>query len=524
MRVAVVGGTGFLGRHVSRALVLAGHRVTALSRSKPATPQDGVEHRAFDAVTGTPSHALGGVDAVVNLVGIKRESGQSFEQAHVGVVLALARAMAAAGIDRLVHVSVADPRPSPSEPYMDTKVRGETAVRESGLRFTILRPGVVYGEGDDVVRNLAAGIRHLPLFPAPGGGRAPIQFVDVQDVAAAVVASLDPERAALAEGATLDVVGPDRLDMRVALARTAEAVGLSAVPVPAPVPLLRPAAALMERALADPPLTRSQLGMLGRGMVGDVTHTRALLGRDPSPMSVARLREIDISGSDRPLFGLSLRPVWSRRHLADLAPLRDRAPTLAWFVPLAVGLLLATVLVSHDVWVRMLLANAVLLPLAVVGLRLPLGELLKPTPERVVWGVGTGLALYPAGWAVLAAMDPLWPDLRALLEELYRWIARPEAWTYLALPFVVFVEDVAWRVGIAFPLAARGRPELAILVSGLAFGAAHLNVAHPVLALAALLCGCFWAFVALRTRSLLAPFLSHLLWDVLVAWVAPYGG
>src|SRR5206468_7022434 len=139
--VAVVGGTGFLGRHVVRALQNAGFSVSALSR-----------RNGFDALHPNPESlgALRGMDAVVNLAGIKREDGnQTFQGVHVELLRTIISTMKTAGIRRLIHVSVVVARPAPDLPYHDTKWKGEEIVRASGLDYTILRPGVIYGEGDD---------------------------------------------------------------------------------------------------------------------------------------------------------------------------------------------------------------------------------------------------------------------------------------------------------------------------------------------------------------------------------------
>src|SRR5262245_36338504 len=104
--VAVIGGTGFVGRHVVAALQNAGHTVRALSR-----------RNGFDALR-PDIEAFQGVDAVVNLAGIKREEGnQTFHAVHVDLLKALVTTMKAAGIRRLVHISVVVARPSKALPY-----------------------------------------------------------------------------------------------------------------------------------------------------------------------------------------------------------------------------------------------------------------------------------------------------------------------------------------------------------------------------------------------------------------------
>src|SRR5258706_5487520 len=115
--IAVVGGTGFLGRHVVEALLKEGYLVRALSR-----------RTGFDALRPNPGD-FRGVDAVVNLAGIKREEGgQTFQVVHVDLVRRLVEEMQAAGVRRLVHISVVVARPAADLPYHDTKWKGEEIV------------------------------------------------------------------------------------------------------------------------------------------------------------------------------------------------------------------------------------------------------------------------------------------------------------------------------------------------------------------------------------------------------------
>src|SRR5579859_5285748 len=115
--IAVVGGTGFLGRHVCAALRDAGRSVRVLSR-----------RNGCDARTIQPDQ-LRGCEAVVNLAGIKREvKDQTFQAVHVDLVARLIDAMKAAGVRRLIHISVVVARSDPALPYHDTKWKGEELV------------------------------------------------------------------------------------------------------------------------------------------------------------------------------------------------------------------------------------------------------------------------------------------------------------------------------------------------------------------------------------------------------------
>ena len=130
------------------------------------------------------SKLLRGSDALINLVGIKREEGtQTFARVHVDATRRLLATAKALGLRRFVHVSVVCSRPDARSGYHDTKWRAEQLVRASGLEFTILKPAVVYGPGDDMVTHLVKMIRFAPVFPVVGRGDAILQPVHVQDVA-----------------------------------------------------------------------------------------------------------------------------------------------------------------------------------------------------------------------------------------------------------------------------------------------------------------------------------------------------
>src|SRR5258708_6424786 len=301
--IAVVGGTGFLGRHVCSALQEAGWTVRALSR------RNGCDARSIDP------DKLRGCEAVVNLAGIKREQGtQTFQAVHVDLVARLVAAMLTAGIRRLIHISVVVARPDSALPYHDTKWKGEELVRAGGLDWTILRPGVIYGLGDDLLSHLSLMLRIAPVFPIVNAGRSPMMPVHAGDVAKGVVGALrHPETS----GKTVEIVGPERLVLRDVVGRVAEAMGLPVWICPTPVGLMKIPVSVMEATMTQPLSTPAQLAMLVEGLAGDPSPARQLLGLEPSPFTPERLRPLLAAGHHLPqreispltglgLFGLSV--------------------------------------------------------------------------------------------------------------------------------------------------------------------------------------------------------------------------
>jgi uncharacterized protein YbjT (DUF2867 family)/membrane protease YdiL (CAAX protease family) len=528
MRVAIAGGSGFVGRHLAARLVADGHAVVSLARRAGAegclSVRDDrvgqIETVQIDLAgdASALAAALAGCDAVVNLVGVKTARGQSFAAAHVEAVTRLTGACAAAGVRRLVHVSVAGVREDPRRPYLDSKWRGEQAVMASGLAWTIVRPGVIHGAGDDFVTQLVSMLRHAPVFPAPGGGAAMLQPVAVEDVAAAIAEALRrPETA----GQCLDVVGPERLPMRAWVDRVAASLGLRVWQVPLPAPLLAPAVAVLEALLPAPPLTRAQLGLLSEGVTGELAHTRALLGDEPRALTTARIGEL--AAGVGPWLGVSLRMVWDDAGRAQLrAHARDVA-RLGLLVPLAALLIAGLRASTPDIWRCMVLANLVLIPAALLGLRLPWRALLRPRLRHLAFGTAAAAVLYGLGWLGAQGLRALSPGLMAQAGELYAWGGVLPLTTALpVLLLIVCGEELFWRAGVALPVAGRFGPWWGCVASGVAFTLAHLYVGPPVLWLAAFGCGFAWAWMVVRTRSVVPGLVCHYLWDVAVIFVAPY--
>lgn len=209
-KVLVLGGTGFLGRHVCEQLNRLGIRVTVPTRrmihgrSVQMLPQvDVIEADIHD--DAQLQRLLPGHDAVVNLIAILHGNAKRFEAIHVDWPQRLARAMAVTGVSRLIHVSALGANVDGPSLYQASKARGEAVLRTSPLALTVLRPSVLFG-ADDRFLNLFARLQQvLPCVPLAGAATR-FQPVWVGDVAQAVVNSLlNPDTA----GQTFECVGPD---------------------------------------------------------------------------------------------------------------------------------------------------------------------------------------------------------------------------------------------------------------------------------------------------------------------------
>lgn len=266
----IFGGSGFIGRQVVQRLARQGYEVRIAARDTEAAARlrplgdvgQIVPVSASVSDDASVARAVAGADVVVNLVGIlfERKAGD-FARIHAEGAGRIARAAAAAGARRLVHISALGADPESPSLYARTKAQGEAAVREAFPTATILRPSVVFGP-DDQFFNRFAGLAALPVMPVIEGGTR-FQPVYVGDVADAVMAAIDRGDAA---GRTYELGGPRVMTMREVLEFVLEHTHRRRPLVPLPHGLVALQARLGEW-LPTPPLTRDQLLLLSRDNV-----------------------------------------------------------------------------------------------------------------------------------------------------------------------------------------------------------------------------------------------------------------
>jgi len=254
-----------VGGEVIRRLVAAGHEVRALARAsaraRAAQFPPGVTRAEGDALDPDLEKHLGGIDAVVHLVGIIREAppAVTFERLHFEVTANALRAMKAAGVSRIVHMSALGAGPDSTTGYFKTKWRAETMVRESGLRWTVMKPSVIFGPGDEFLNMLSDQVRKLPVVPVIGDGRYRLQPVAVADVAEGFARALALPSA---EGRAFEIGGPREYTYNELLDAVARRTGRRPpVKVHVPLALMRPVIRALER-FSFFPITVDQLAML----------------------------------------------------------------------------------------------------------------------------------------------------------------------------------------------------------------------------------------------------------------------
>ncbi|MGH3066204.1 MAG: NAD(P)H-binding protein [Gaiellaceae bacterium] len=202
----VTGAFSFTGRHIAELLLTRGRRVRTLARHlDPAHPLAGKVDVASLAFDESLADSLRGADTLYNTYWVRFERGEATFDRAVENSAALFRAAAAAGVRRIVHVSVANPDLRSPFPYFRGKAQTEQALGGIGVSHAIVRPTLVFGPEDILVNNIAWGLRHIPVFLIGADGCGEVQPVSVRDTASICV-----EAGVREDDVILDAAGPQR--------------------------------------------------------------------------------------------------------------------------------------------------------------------------------------------------------------------------------------------------------------------------------------------------------------------------
>lgn len=265
--VLILGGTGFVGRHLCEKLHRQGWRLTVPTRR--LANATAVQHLPRVTVVQADVHdpaqltdLLKGHDAVVNLVAILHGDEAAFERTHVNLPRTLAQACLDSGVRRLVHISALGASLDGPSRYLRSKARGEEALRRAGLELTILRPSVIFGAGDRFLNLFAQLQESAPIVPLAGAS-AKFQPVWVEDVAQAVVNSLIDQRLPQSSvGQTFDCAGPSVYTLADLVRLAGRCSGHPRPVLPLPAALGYPMARLMELGPGQPLMSRDNLASM----------------------------------------------------------------------------------------------------------------------------------------------------------------------------------------------------------------------------------------------------------------------
>ncbi len=280
MNILLCGATGFVGQHIEAALLQAGHSVIRGVRYPRGVRDISVDYRN-DIHIRTWLPRLDGIDAVINAVGVLRDSpSQPMSVLHDAAPRALFAASAQLGIKRIVQISALGVGTGITVPYMISKQAADDFLQTLNLDWAILRPSVIYG-ADGASTKMFMRLAMLPLFMLPGAGKQMVQPVHVDELALAIVHLLALPAGTQPLRSVIDCVGPDPVSMATLISSYRTQSGRpSPTILNVPAPLLWLMAKLGDRIPAIP-LGSDTLTMLNAGSTGDPRRYSTLLGRTP---------------------------------------------------------------------------------------------------------------------------------------------------------------------------------------------------------------------------------------------------
>jgi uncharacterized protein YbjT (DUF2867 family) len=265
--ITVFGGSGFIGRHLVRALAKRGHRIRVAVRRpdlaghlQPLGTVSQIQPiQANLRYPNSVAAAIKDADSVINLVGILAENGhQTFSSVQAEGARAVAQACKNAGINNFVQISALGANSDSTSIYAQTKAYGEQIAQELVPNATIIRPSIVFGPEDNFFNQFASLARVLPILPLIGGGETKFQPVFVGDVADLITRVIDAEAQ---QGKTYELGGPDVMSFKDILQYILDVTGRKRLLLPLPFPVAMMQAAIMEW-LPGQMLTRDQVRLL----------------------------------------------------------------------------------------------------------------------------------------------------------------------------------------------------------------------------------------------------------------------
>jgi len=251
VRVAITGGTGFVGRHVAERLDPSD--VVIISR------RAGIDVTDVEAL----ATAFEGCDVVVHSAGINRELGeQTYQRIHIEGTARVVEAARRAGVRKIIMLSFLRARPDCGSPYHESKWAAEELIRGSDLDYTILKAGMIYGRGDHLLDHLRHTVHSIPLFATVGFREKPIAPVPIEDLTDIVIAAVDGRM----PRATVSVTGAETLLLSTAVRRVARITGRRVAVIPSAVWPLYILAQLTEWTMRVPLIAKAQVRMLAEGV------------------------------------------------------------------------------------------------------------------------------------------------------------------------------------------------------------------------------------------------------------------
>jgi len=265
MKIAVTGSFSYSGKYITKRLLARGEEVITLTGhpNRPDPFNGKVKAYPLDFDEAGMTNSLQGVDVLVNTYWVRFDKGENTQPRAVENTRKLVNAAKAAGVKRIVHISIANPSADSHLPYYWGKAANEKAVTESGMSYAILRPTVLVGTEDILINNIAYLMRRFPFFFIPGDGSYGIQPVYIEDLADLAVEGVYSK-----ENYVIDAVGPDSYTFKEFVKLIGERVGVQRPLISVPPRLALFAAQFLSLFMKDVILTPEEVdGLMGNLLV-----------------------------------------------------------------------------------------------------------------------------------------------------------------------------------------------------------------------------------------------------------------
>ena len=270
----VTGAAGYTGKYIARPLLERGDEVRSLTghpdRPNPFDRPIETVPFAFDDPDAL-ARSLEGADTLFNTYWIRIARGDMTHERAADNLRALFAAAKAAGVRRVVHVSITNAALDSPLPYFKGKAMVEKSLRESGLSYAILKPTIVFGKEDILLNNIAWMLRRFPVFPIPGTGEYRLQPICVEDLARLAV-----ELGERDDNVEMDAVGPDVFTYAELARLLARKTGVSCSLLHMSPAMAMIGARLLGVALRDVVLSHDEMA----GLTGDLLVSKS---EDPPP-------------------------------------------------------------------------------------------------------------------------------------------------------------------------------------------------------------------------------------------------
>jgi NADH dehydrogenase len=265
MKIVVTGAFSYTGKYITRCLMDKGVEVITLTNHPNRPDPFGGRVKAFPLDFGQESRLtaiLSGADVLVNTYWVRFDRGKVTQPGAVENTRTLVRAARAAGVRRVVHISITNPSLDSHLPYFRGKAANEQSVMDSGLSYSILRPTLIFGKEDILINNIAWILRHFPFFPQIGDGRYKLQPVFVDDLAEIACQSVYEHT-----NSVLDVTGPETYSFDDLISVIGQEIGCPRPILHFPAGLALQAARLLSLFIGDVLITKEEVDGLMAGLL-----------------------------------------------------------------------------------------------------------------------------------------------------------------------------------------------------------------------------------------------------------------